>query len=663
MSTVSLVCMPWHALAVPSIQIGTLASILARAGIPHRGHYLYLDFMEFLSRAGPRNQALLAVEDYQQIGDHWFMQAPGEWAFAVPPIRAEDASRDNRYKKLLRSEGVPARLLERLAAVRRRVPEFLEISAARILDDDPAVVGFTTTFGQVVASLALADRLKALNPDVHIVFGGANCEGEMGETLLRSFACVDVVVRGEGEPLLVELVEALRSGAPIPPLPGLCYRSDGAATAVPQGGPMVEMDDVPFPDYDGYFESAEHSSFAADIRPVMPFESSRGCWWGAKSQCTFCGLNGTTLTHRCKSPERVVEELLYLSERYGMLDFTVVDNILDTGYFETMLPRLREHRLDLHLFYQVKANLSLEQVRMLRHAGVRTIRPGIESLSTPTLRLMKKGVTALQNLRLLKWCALFDIHVAWSILYGSPGEDPDEYDRVAELLPALVHLSPPTMGSLTVDRFSPYFDQPEQHGITLEGAPSYYRQLFDLDDDRLQSLAWTFAFKTTNARDPETYVAGLRKQVLRWRKESHRNRRALTYRRGPTFLVIEDTRTTIGRRRLVLDECESLVYLACDSGRRADAVAAEVSEALGRPVPLEEVERMLREFVAEKLMYEESGEYLSLALPEDQLANAGSAEPAADMEPEDPSILKHQNLRRGQRPAEEPRRKTPRRTG
>jgi hypothetical protein len=48
--------------------------------------------------------------------------------------------------------------------------------------------------------------------------------------------------------------------------------------------------------------------------------------------------------------------------------------------------------------------------------------PGIESLGTPILALMRKGITGLQNARLLKWCAESGIHVFWSVIYGFPGE-------------------------------------------------------------------------------------------------------------------------------------------------------------------------------------------------------------------------------------------------
>jgi hypothetical protein len=106
-----------------------------------------------------------------------------------------------------------------------------------------------------------------------------------------------------------------------------------------------------------------------------------GCWWGERSHCTFCGLNGATMAFRSKTPERVLSEIKFLCERYGVATFSVVDGILDMRYFRSVLPRLAEARLGIEFFWEVKANLDHRHVRQLRAAGVRFIQPGIESLS------------------------------------------------------------------------------------------------------------------------------------------------------------------------------------------------------------------------------------------------------------------------------------------
>ncbi|MCA8948879.1 MAG: RiPP maturation radical SAM C-methyltransferase, partial [Planctomycetes bacterium] len=495
--TVALVCMPWQPLEAPSIQLGILHALLARAGIACRSHSLHLELMAFLRSAGKDGGPLLTVGDYRVVGDFLFMHAPGEWVFANPPVRRHDRREDRRYLRLLKQAGASNALVARLERLRARIPEFVAARADDILAHEPAVVGFTTTLGQTVASLALASALKARRPELVTIFGGAGCEGVMGEALHRCYPFVDVVVRGEGEPVLETVVRAALAGEPIPALSGLCVRDPtGGTLALPVGArPPVAMDDTPPPDYDEYFERLYRLGLEHDVTPVLPYESSRGCWWGQKSQCAFCGLNGESMAFRSKSQDRVVDELLDLSDRHRVLEVTVVDNILDQRYFDSALPRLARAGLDLDLFYQTKANLSIAHLGALRDAGVRRIRPGIESLSTPQLRRMRKGVTALQNVRLLKWCAELGIRVAWNLLYGLPGEQAEESAAMAELIPLLVHLDPPALSPLTLDRFSPYFANPEAFGIELRGAPGHQRVLHDVDDRTHSALAWTFDFR------------------------------------------------------------------------------------------------------------------------------------------------------------------------
>src|SRR5262249_48286245 len=145
-------------------------------------------------------------------------------------------------------------------------------------------------------------------------------------------------------------------------------------------------------------------------RVALAFEASRGCWWGQKKHCTFCGLNRETMTFRVKSAERVLGTMRRLSSRYTFRHLQAADNILAMSYWKTLLPRLAEERLSsagkpVSIFFEVKPNLSRAQVKAMADAGVAHVQPGIESLSTHLLELMAKGVTGLQNVYLLKCCA------------------------------------------------------------------------------------------------------------------------------------------------------------------------------------------------------------------------------------------------------------------
>src|SRR5207248_1132921 len=127
-----------------------------------------------------------------------------------------------------------------------------------------------------------------------------------------------------------------------------------------------------------------------------------------------------------KSPERVAEELAELSRRYESFDFFAVDNILDPAYLDGLFAGLAKEGAGYRFFYELKANLTREQLRTLRDGGVREIQPGIESLSTPVLKHMRKGITAIQNVNTLRWARYYGIQVNWAILWGFPGETEED---------------------------------------------------------------------------------------------------------------------------------------------------------------------------------------------------------------------------------------------
>ncbi len=124
--------------------------------------------------------------------------------------RADCASTTCRSSARCRSRMGYAR---ELADVRRRADEFLERCLAEVAAWEPSVVGFTSMFHQTAASLALAERVKAVLPETFVVFGGASCRGETGSELLRRFRFVDAVATGEGEAVLPELVRRMRARA------------------------------------------------------------------------------------------------------------------------------------------------------------------------------------------------------------------------------------------------------------------------------------------------------------------------------------------------------------------------------------------------------------------------------------------------------------------
>lgn len=457
----------------------------------------------------------------------------------------------------------------------------------------------------------------------------------MGLALHRSFPFIDFVCSGEADLSFPLLVQRLAGGGPVDDIPGVIWRGkDGTQCRTLQPDRLSNLDQLPYPLFDDYFEQV------SQVRPEviddesgasgLPFETSRGCWWGEKHHCTFCGLNGLSMAYRAKSADRALDEILELSERYGVHEVSAVDNILAMSYFRDLLPRLKERGVGLKLFYEVKANLTREQVHLLRDAGVSVIQPGIESLSSHVLSLMQKGTTALQNIQLLKWCREFGVSPIWNMLYGFPGEEPADYEDTARLMDALHHLPHP-MGGLVcirVDRFSPFFMNPERLGLCNLRPDRAYSYVYDLPDGAVADLAYYFEHDYADGRSADDYLGPVRSALDRWIQS--RGNRGLAYTDDGARLGLCDFRPGAQRLWTPLTGVRREIYLFCDQHRSLERVVGFAAE---RGIAENAVRKFLNLMVEGRYMATADGHFLSLGIPVDPAPRtavmAGVPEPCA----------------------------------
>ena len=613
MGKVLLLSMPFGALERPSLGLSLLKARLNEEGFACDVRYLGFPFAEFIGH-----------EMYQWMCYELpYTAFAGDWTFTAA-LYGENAENDQAYiQEILRETWQLSDAdIRRLLYIRSMVDHFLDHCLAAIPWHEYSVVGFTSTFEQNIASLALAKRVKAAHKHLSIVFGGANWEQSMGLELHRKFPFVDYACSGEAEqsfPALVRLLLTKKKTRDL--IPGVVYRDANGESVSGGVAEMVrEMDALPYPDYSDYFNDLTGSSASSGVIPTLLFETSRGCWWGAKQHCTFCGLNGGTMAFRSKSPRRALDELEYLIDRWHTERVEAVDNILDMKYFDDMLPALARSGREVHLFYEVKANLSREQVKMLSEAGVKRIQPGIESLSDHVLKLMRKGTTGLRNIQLLKWAQEYGITVDWNILYGFPGETPEDYRKVLEMLPAMRFLRAPcATGPIRLDRFSPYHNNPAEFGLTNVRSLSTYRYLYPFDEATLSRIAYYFDFDYEPTLNPKGYAAEVIAYANQWsRNPEHGTLYAVEKREGE--LVLFDTRQDAAMREIKLTGLERAAYEFCDQLRPG----AQVVEHLRREFPDVEFDErgvfgFLDSLVANRLMITDGNCYLSLALRAPQL--------------------------------------------
>jgi ribosomal peptide maturation radical SAM protein 1 len=606
--------MPFATAQIPSIQIGLLTSLAADVGWPADGFYFNIDLA-----------AELGSDRYEWLCQHRG-EMTGEWLFSVAAFGDSGVSASEDYLDAFPGECrwvdddnramQPGAARAELRRLREQVlPAYVDRCAARVDWSRYQVVGFTSTFQQTTASLALATRIKQASRDTIVVFGGANMEDPMGAEHLRAFPVVDYVVSGEADNVFPEMLHALAERRPLM-MPGVLGRHAGESFRG-EAAPVKNLDATPIPRYDDFFEQSRKAGLTPLFR--LPIEGSRGCWWGQKHHCTFCGLNGQTMGYRHKSARRLLDEVHALSSAHGIRAFDAVDNILPTNYLHDVFDVLADQRLDYEFFFEVKSSIGRrDQLKRLSRGGVRSIQPGIESLSTHVLELMKKGSTMLDNVRLLKWARYYGIQVSWNLLCGFPGETIEDYKKQCEVLALISHLEPPSgLKRIWLERFSPYFVERQHYPVHSVRALASYRYVFP-DHVKLDDLAYFFDYEMDNTLPPDALTET---QTLiedwrnRWQDASTDD--TLIFTRTSAALTVIDRRRRDKPLYYEIHGPMARIYESCiDTHRSADQIVAALGIEFGRAAFTEaEVVAALTQYVNAGLMITDRGRYFALALP------------------------------------------------
>ena len=606
---VALVNMPFSYSKYPSIQLGTLSALLKSNGIPVDCHHLNVRFAH-----------KIGVSLYEMICEKRALF--GEWLFSYllfrdNPKRAEYPRVFKPvFEQIAQQSGQPIGYFKEMAT--RIAPLFLTEALTSIDWGQYKLVGFTSTFDQNVASLTMAKLIKDLYPHVTIVFGGANFDGEMGLEYFRAFPFIDDVVAGEGEKTFPALVRQILDGKTEGYPNGVSYRQGDKISFTPNTSLFSDFAKTGPPDYDDYYRLlAELGEAAQGLDRILLYEGSRGCWWGEKHHCTFCGLNAQSMKFRAKSSEQVAQEMSYLSRRYDTARFRLVDNIIDMKYVDDLFGRFAADHCDLDVFIETKSNLQKSQIRTLAAGGVKCMQPGMESLSLSQLRAMDKGVTPLQNIICMKWSFYYHVAVAWNILLGFPGETNEDYQRQVDLIPSLLHLQPPeAIGKFWLERFSPYYSRPHEYGVRITGPGMAYEYVYDERRVDLKKIAYDFEYELEQwLVDPHRYQE-LVAAVEGWQcLHASTDRPFLYYSKAINYVTVYDGRNPMAPVRRRYEGLAALVIEICnEAAKSVEQIRAGVSGRV--EVSDEALTPVLDDLTSKRVLYEERGKYFTLAIPE-----------------------------------------------
>nr|AKA59381.1 radical SAM domain protein [uncultured bacterium AB_9] len=510
--------MPFAAWNRPSFALSQLSTLLQQTfpdEISVGVHHANVDFAERFGAAA-----------YESITDQLehLHSGIGDWLFRGIAFPDAPDNSDEYFRRFYRGERWAAfreLIHEQRAEIRQTCLEVIDRYDLASAD----LVGFTSMFAQTGANLAIAALLKEANPRIITVMGGANCEAPMGAVLAQRCHNLDYLFSGPALQTFPQLLRMVLDDrlADADELPGVLSRRNCTDPRFRKAiGPNRDIDDLLEPDYSSFLGALDaHPELLAqsDAETTLFFETSRGCWWGERSHCTFCGLNGQSMTYGSMRSDLAVEQFRRLFQHAPRIKaFYCTDNVMPRHYPKEVFTRLDPPAADSYVYYEVKLPLSRQDLATMARAGVTTVQPGVEAIATSTLKLMGKGTTAFQNIQFLKNCCEYGITPDWNLLIGFPGEQPEVYEKYLADLPMLRHLPPPHGVYLVrFDRFSPYFNKAAEYGLQLRPM-DYYGLIYPFPETEIADIAYFFADSSLTAYQIESakHHDALRQLVTQW---------------------------------------------------------------------------------------------------------------------------------------------------
>jgi anaerobic magnesium-protoporphyrin IX monomethyl ester cyclase len=295
----------------------------------------------------------------------------------------------------------------------------------------PDVVGVTSATYTYEPALEIVKTAKEACPNCLTILGGPHVTVMDEQTLIEE-PKADIVVRGEGEQTMLELVDLISKSnlKNFDEVAGITFRKNGQIVQTPNRPFIQNIDELPYPALK-HFPLSKYRVFG---KTYLPLITSRGCPF----QCTFCLVSRMCgRRFRARSKKNVIEELEWLKDTYGADAVSFLD---DTFTFDIRRSReicetIKNRKVDLQWDCRTRVDrITKEDLARMRIANCQVIHFGVESGSQKMLDAMKKGTTVEQNENAIKWAKEVGISVAISVVVGYPGETTDMLKQTLDFI-------------------------------------------------------------------------------------------------------------------------------------------------------------------------------------------------------------------------------------
>lgn len=260
----------------------------------------------------------------------------------------------------------------------------------------------------------IVDTVKDIKSDILTVVGGGIISGDPEPAMVALGA--DIGIIGEGEKTTAELAYALDNGLPFEDIPGLVYRDrEGKCYVSSLDSDVIEIDEIPIPDYDGFNYSAHIESVNNSYAYVV---ASRSCPF----KCTFC-FHPSGTKYRQRSLDNLFLEIDYLIDKYNIRTIGISDEIFAsnkdrvidfcnriTSYPVTWTVQLRVSDVDNYILERMSAS------------GCICVSYGIESADNSVLKSMKKHITIEQTTEALSLTYANNMEIQGGLIFGDEAD-------------------------------------------------------------------------------------------------------------------------------------------------------------------------------------------------------------------------------------------------
>jgi len=309
----------------------------------------------------------------------------------------------------------------------------------RIASSDPDIVapsGLGTCNAYTV--LETAKLVKKVNSSVTTVVGGQHFTALAKESL-TAYQDIDIVVRGEGEQTLADLLGTLEKQKPLSTVKGISFRHEGEVVHTPDRPLLSDLDSLPLPGYHFVKEHMQTYYFTLMTGKDTPFaivEGSRGC----HHNCTYCSQwHFWRQRHRKKSPKRIADEFEYLNQEYGSKFIWLTDDNFGLGQrIRELCNELGSRGLsdDMAWFIQARCDdivRNRDLLPKMRRAGNIWMLVGFESPNPATLeKLRRKGVTRTQAKEAVDLLKENEILCQGTFIIGERGDSHESIEKLRD---------------------------------------------------------------------------------------------------------------------------------------------------------------------------------------------------------------------------------------